>query len=254
MLHSPWTLIHWHIRSTNILIKRKFYLWLNSAMASLILNVLNVYHCISRMYNVSWQRWRYQAQRMSKWNRFYGIRSLQTRWHCASAMEHSTHMSSKQTVLNTIHWINQKMHGKLLLFWLFIYCEIQLFRVNFSCACWSPKGKQIVVAFPNGKLAQYKPDLKLAKAIPCTTPLFPGTFSPIAVQWLSTYQFAVVFVEDKVDAAQCNYWNVTEIYFRNNQLIYSFFHIDSIIHCECTENSTTNIHQLLWHNIQSDWT
>lgn len=62
-----------------------------------------------------------------------------------------------------------------------------------------------MVAFPNGKLAQYKPDLKLAKTTPCTVALFPGSFTPIAVQWLSTYQFAIVFVEDRVDAAQCKY-------------------------------------------------
>lgn len=73
---------------------------------------------------------------------------------------------------------------------------------NSRCACWSPKGKQIVVAFPNGKLAQYKPDLKLAKAIPCAVQLFSVPFTPVAIQWLSTYQFAVVFVEEKEDAAQ----------------------------------------------------
>ncbi|XP_031628108.1 nuclear pore complex protein Nup214-like [Contarinia nasturtii] len=73
---------------------------------------------------------------------------------------------------------------------------------NARCACWSPKGKQIVVAFPNGKLAQYKPDLKLAKAIPCATQIFAGPFYPIAIQWLSTYQFAVVFVENKEEANQ----------------------------------------------------
>lgn len=78
-----------------------------------------------------------------------------------------------------------------------------------SCACWSPKGKQIVVAFPNGKLAQYKPDLKLAKTIPCTVPLLSGPFLPIAVQWLSTFQFAVVFIEGKEDAAQCNLLSIS---------------------------------------------
>lgn len=70
----------------------------------------------------------------------------------------------------------------------------------YRCASWSPKGKQIVVAFPNGKLAQYKPDLKLAKTIPIAAQLFSGPFDPIAVQWLSTYQFAVVFLEKKNEA------------------------------------------------------
>lgn len=86
----------------------------------------------------------------------------------------------------------------------------------FSCACWSPKGKQIVVAFPNGKLAQYKPDLKLAKSIPCATQLFSGPFYPIAIQWLSTYQFAVVFVENKEDAIQCKYNYIMKYIMRNN--------------------------------------
>lgn len=89
-------------------------------------------------------------------------------------------------------------------FFFMNFLDIFVLIVNCSCACWSPKGKQIVVAFPNGKLAQYKPDLKLAKTIPCTVPVLPGPFSPIAIQWLSTYQFAVVFIEEKPDAAQCN--------------------------------------------------
>lgn len=75
--------------------------------------------------------------------------------------------------------------------------------LTIRCASWSPKGKQIVVAFPNGKLAQYKPDLKLAKTIPCTVQLFQCRFLPIAIQWLSTYQFAVVFTEDKNEPLQC---------------------------------------------------
>lgn len=64
------------------------------------------------------------------------------------------------------------------------------------CACWSPKGKQIVVGFPNGKIAQYKPDLKLAKVIECPPGVHPAPFKVIAIQWLSTYQFAAVFLED----------------------------------------------------------
>lgn len=63
-----------------------------------------------------------------------------------------------------------------------------------QCASWSPKGKQIVIAFPNGKLAQYKPDLHLARTIPCAVNLFSMQFDVLAVQWLSTYQFAAVFL------------------------------------------------------------
>lgn len=60
---------------------------------------------------------------------------------------------------------------------------------------WSPKGKQIVVARP-GKLVQYKPDLKEAKTIAfsgsevhMTTPVACG------LQWLSTSQFLVTFID-----------------------------------------------------------
>lgn len=68
---------------------------------------------------------------------------------------------------------------------------------NIKCASWSPKGKQIVVGCSGGKLQQYKPDLKLAKTIPCTVQLLQNPFAPIAIQWLSTFQFAVVFLEEK---------------------------------------------------------
>lgn len=63
------------------------------------------------------------------------------------------------------------------------------------CASWSPKGKQIVVGFPNGKLAQYKPDLQLARTIPCPSGVLDAAFDVITVQWLSTYQFAAVFLK-----------------------------------------------------------
>lgn len=69
------------------------------------------------------------------------------------------------------------------------------------CACWSPKGKQIVIGFPNGKIAQYKPDLKLAKAIECPPGVHPTPFKVIAIQWLSTYQFAAVFLQDGSDGS-----------------------------------------------------
>ncbi|KAL5277282.1 NUP214 family protein [Megaselia abdita] len=62
------------------------------------------------------------------------------------------------------------------------------------CACWSPKGKQIVIGFPNGKIAQFKPDLKMAKTIECPPGVHATPFKVIAIQWLSTYQFAAVFL------------------------------------------------------------
>lgn len=75
-----------------------------------------------------------------------------------------------------------------------------------KCASWSPKGKQIVVGFPGGKLAQYKPDLKLAKTIPCPGNIFPQPFDVIAVQWLSTYQFAAVFLQQEPGSCPCKFF------------------------------------------------
>lgn len=71
---------------------------------------------------------------------------------------------------------------------------------NIRCASWSPKGKQIVAGFPNGKIAQYKPDLKLARTIPCTISLYNTSWEVIAIQWLSTYQFAAVMLSREENA------------------------------------------------------
>lgn len=62
-----------------------------------------------------------------------------------------------------------------------------------KCCCWSPKGKQIVAGFGNGKIAQFNMELKPARIIECPPGVFTasGTFETIAVQWLSTYQFAI---------------------------------------------------------------
>lgn len=68
------------------------------------------------------------------------------------------------------------------------------------CACWSPKGKQLVVGFANGKLMQFKPDLKPARTIACPPEVMEGPFDVIAVQWLSTYQFAAVFLPRAEDS------------------------------------------------------
>jgi nuclear pore complex protein Nup214 len=63
-----------------------------------------------------------------------------------------------------------------------------------KCCCWSPKGKQIVVGFGNGKLMQFNMELKPARTIECPPGLFNGNFDTIAVQWLSTYQFAIALL------------------------------------------------------------
>lgn len=62
-----------------------------------------------------------------------------------------------------------------------------------KCCCWSPKGKQIVAGLENGKLVQFNMELKPVRIIECPPGIFTAsaTFETIAVQWLSTYQFAV---------------------------------------------------------------
>lgn len=64
-----------------------------------------------------------------------------------------------------------------------------------KCCCWSPKGKQIVAGFANGKLMQFNMELKTARTIDCPQGIFQASsFDVIAVQWLSTYQFAAAFL------------------------------------------------------------
>ncbi|XP_061396340.1 nuclear pore complex protein Nup214 [Musca vetustissima] len=76
------------------------------------------------------------------------------------------------------------------------YDKVTLGKENqVKSGCWSPKGKQIVFGFPDGKLQQFKPNLQPARAIPCPPGIHPGPFDCIAVHWLSTFQFAVIFLQ-----------------------------------------------------------
>lgn len=59
------------------------------------------------------------------------------------------------------------------------------------CFCWSPKGKQIAVGSKDGKITQYKPDLKAVKVI--NAPPLQGVNSLISLQWVSNYQFIGIF-------------------------------------------------------------
>uniref|UniRef100_A0A1A9X2A1 Nuclear pore complex protein Nup214 phenylalanine-glycine (FG) domain-containing protein n=1 Tax=Glossina brevipalpis TaxID=37001 RepID=A0A1A9X2A1_9MUSC len=68
-----------------------------------------------------------------------------------------------------------------------------------TSGCWSPKGKQIVFGFPEGKLQQFKPNLTPARVINCPPGLHPAPFEIIAVHWLSTFQFAAVFLQNGED-------------------------------------------------------
>ncbi|XP_050302010.1 nuclear pore complex protein Nup214 isoform X2 [Anthonomus grandis grandis] len=61
--------------------------------------------------------------------------------------------------------------------------------------CWSPKGKQIAVGSADGKITQYKPDLKAVKII--NAPKFEGQNSIISLQWVSNYQFIAAYLSTK---------------------------------------------------------
>ncbi|GJQ67605.1 putative nuclear pore complex protein [Trypoxylus dichotomus] len=69
-----------------------------------------------------------------------------------------------------------------------------------TCMCWSPKGKQLAVGSKDGRITQYKPDLKIAKVIDC--PPLEGLQYPVALQWISNYQFIAIYATSKND--QCN--------------------------------------------------
>ncbi|CAK9812723.1 Nuclear pore complex protein Nup214 [Anthophora quadrimaculata] len=59
------------------------------------------------------------------------------------------------------------------------------------CAAWSPKGKQIVVGCKNGKLVQFKPDLKQARIILGPNPYIGEV---ISILWISNYQFCAAYL------------------------------------------------------------
>ena len=55
---------------------------------------------------------------------------------------------------------------------------------------WSPKGKQLVAGRSDGRLTQFKPDLKEAKTV---APPPGSALTYLSVLWVSTYQFLVAF-------------------------------------------------------------
>ncbi|XP_059468511.1 nuclear pore complex protein Nup214 [Neocloeon triangulifer] len=61
-----------------------------------------------------------------------------------------------------------------------------------ACVAWSPKGKQIVAATKDGRLSQYKPDLALVKTVGPPDGLGQSP-EPVAIVWLSNYQFGIIF-------------------------------------------------------------
>ncbi|VEN45359.1 unnamed protein product, partial [Callosobruchus maculatus] len=65
------------------------------------------------------------------------------------------------------------------------------------CFCWSPKGKRIAVGSRNGKITQYKPDLKPVAVI--NPPPLDASHSLISLQWVASYQFIGIY--QSMDAA-----------------------------------------------------
>ncbi|XP_026750394.1 nuclear pore complex protein Nup214-like isoform X2 [Galleria mellonella] len=71
--------------------------------------------------------------------------------------------------------------------------QINKVQSNARCICWSPKGKQLVTGNSDGTLCQYKPNLAPAKSVPAPN-LFDGApVEALAIYWISTFQFAVVY-------------------------------------------------------------
>ncbi|CAB3230012.1 unnamed protein product [Arctia plantaginis] len=71
--------------------------------------------------------------------------------------------------------------------------QVKMVQSKARCLCWSPKGKQLVTGNSDGTLTQYKPDLTPAKNIPAPK-LFDGApIEALAVYWISTFMFTVVF-------------------------------------------------------------
>lgn len=70
-----------------------------------------------------------------------------------------------------------------------------------TCFCWSPKGKQLAVGSKDGKITQYKPDLKAVKII--NAPPFSQPHSLISLQWISNYQFIGTFKPPEGSEESC---------------------------------------------------
>ncbi|XP_049309806.1 nuclear pore complex protein Nup214 [Bactrocera dorsalis] len=92
--------------------------------------------------------------------------------------------------------------------------------------CWSPKGKQLVFGYPNGKLQQFKPDLTMVKSIICPPNVHPGPFDTIALHWLSTFQFVASFLQNGEEAMPNMYIinapkGGTPVYINYNDVCYS---------------------------------
>ena len=64
---------------------------------------------------------------------------------------------------------------------------------KFSAISWSMKGKQLAVGQNDGKITQYKPELKAVKMVP-PPDIFPNTPHKVtALLWVANFQFIAAF-------------------------------------------------------------
>ncbi|XP_063533873.1 nuclear pore complex protein Nup214-like [Cydia strobilella] len=71
--------------------------------------------------------------------------------------------------------------------------QVKKLQSSARCLCWSPKGKQLVVGNSDGTICQYKPDLSLMKSFPAPNLFQNAPVEVLAIYWISTFQFAVVY-------------------------------------------------------------
>ncbi|CBY25018.1 unnamed protein product [Oikopleura dioica] len=68
-----------------------------------------------------------------------------------------------------------------------------------KCVAWSPKGKQMVIGFGDGSLAQFTPTMEIKKKVNAC-PLINGQAKITDIVWISTYKFGVAYADDTSDA------------------------------------------------------
>ena len=71
--------------------------------------------------------------------------------------------------------------------------------MNAKCVAWSPKGKQMVLGFGDGTLAQFTPTMEIKKKVNAC-PLINGNAKVTDIVWISTYKFGVAYADDASDA------------------------------------------------------
>jgi len=98
-----------------------------------------------------------------------------------------------------------------------------------ACVAWSPKGKQLVAATRDGRLCQFMPDLRPARIAGPPEGLGPSP-EAVAVVWLSSFQFGVVFRLGGADDQRLSKINLIFFYNLINHYILR------LVHCKCSES------------------